>query len=322
MQWMRGYTGYERKDQYDQIAETADRMLALYAICHSLVLPGSPFTRLDDTITNTAKERYGEQMGRMSKGGSDTLIGEAQEYATGAQEYTTGAQEYATGAQEYTTKGLRVHWGGKHAFPRISSFQQSLFYSSCLSTLSALGCTVTQEGSRAVYDNKDAAENSPQVQEHLTNLAQIHETGFCPTIESLSVITEGLAELDIEGSSQGVISDNELLWGKDTENHATRHLPHNMDLILPTFHPYDASYFNAAQGANPNQGFPIFIARTWHFTDRKHITIEHPGEGGYGGAETPPFAEINVHFGLIGDSDTAVVRGREVRIIDHGFGWK
>ncbi|KAE9392287.1 hypothetical protein BT96DRAFT_944727 [Gymnopus androsaceus JB14] len=35
----------------------ADRMLALYAICHLLVLPVSPFTRLDDTITNTAKER-------------------------------------------------------------------------------------------------------------------------------------------------------------------------------------------------------------------------------------------------------------------------
>ncbi|KAE9408431.1 hypothetical protein BT96DRAFT_849521, partial [Gymnopus androsaceus JB14] len=74
MQRMRGYAGYERKDQYDQIAKSADRTLALYAMCHSLVLPGSPFTRLDDTITNTAKERYGEQMGRMSKGGSDALV--------------------------------------------------------------------------------------------------------------------------------------------------------------------------------------------------------------------------------------------------------
>ncbi|KAF9064191.1 RNA polymerase I-associated factor PAF67-domain-containing protein [Rhodocollybia butyracea] len=73
MQRMRGYGGYERKDQYDQIAKTADRTLALYAMCHSLVLPGSPFTRLDDNITNTAKERYGEQMGRMSRGGGDTL---------------------------------------------------------------------------------------------------------------------------------------------------------------------------------------------------------------------------------------------------------
>ncbi|KIK62547.1 hypothetical protein GYMLUDRAFT_42013 [Collybiopsis luxurians FD-317 M1] len=73
MQRMRGYGGYERKDQYDQIAKTADRTLALYAMCHSLVLPGSPFTRLDDNITNTAKERYGEQMGRMSRGGSDAL---------------------------------------------------------------------------------------------------------------------------------------------------------------------------------------------------------------------------------------------------------
>ncbi|KAE9394713.1 hypothetical protein BT96DRAFT_978360 [Gymnopus androsaceus JB14] len=32
------------------------------------------FTFLFDTITNTAKERYGEQMGRMSKGGSDALV--------------------------------------------------------------------------------------------------------------------------------------------------------------------------------------------------------------------------------------------------------
>ncbi|KAJ3862891.1 RNA polymerase I-associated factor PAF67-domain-containing protein [Lentinula novae-zelandiae] len=74
MQRMRNYSGYERKDQYDQIAKTADRTLALYAMCHSLVLPGSPFTRLDDNITNTAKERYGDQMGRMSRGGSDALV--------------------------------------------------------------------------------------------------------------------------------------------------------------------------------------------------------------------------------------------------------
>ncbi|KAJ3840745.1 RNA polymerase I-associated factor PAF67-domain-containing protein [Lentinula raphanica] len=74
MQRMRSYSGYERKDQYDQIAKTADRTLALYAMCHSLVLPGSPFTRLDDNITNTAKERYGDQMSRMSKGGSDALV--------------------------------------------------------------------------------------------------------------------------------------------------------------------------------------------------------------------------------------------------------
>lgn len=73
---MRGYagSGYEsRKDQFDQIAKTADRTMALYAMCHSLVLPGSPFTRLDDNITNTAKERYGEQMGRMGRGGADAL---------------------------------------------------------------------------------------------------------------------------------------------------------------------------------------------------------------------------------------------------------
>ncbi|KAE9409741.1 hypothetical protein BT96DRAFT_931863 [Gymnopus androsaceus JB14] len=151
-----------------------------------------------------------------------------------------------------------------------------------LSTLSALGCTVilpsedttqnieqtarklaqnwgypiTQEGSRAVYDTKKDAENSPQAQENLTKFARIHETGFCPTVESLTAIAEGLAEVDIEDvttrnwirmeiprgalirmpagikfrfplsehapNRKGVISDNELLFGKDIENHATR----------------------------------------------------------------------------------------------------
>ncbi|EEB95865.1 hypothetical protein MPER_05100, partial [Moniliophthora perniciosa FA553] len=43
---------HTRSYQYDQISKTADRMYALYAICHAL----SP-SRLDDNITNTAKER-------------------------------------------------------------------------------------------------------------------------------------------------------------------------------------------------------------------------------------------------------------------------
>ncbi|KAL0070998.1 hypothetical protein AAF712_001556 [Marasmius tenuissimus] len=59
---------HTRSYQYDQINKTADRMYALYAICHAL----SP-SRLDDNITNTAKERYGEQLTRMSRGGDEAL---------------------------------------------------------------------------------------------------------------------------------------------------------------------------------------------------------------------------------------------------------
>ncbi|ESK85275.1 eukaryotic translation initiation factor 3 subunit 6 [Moniliophthora roreri MCA 2997] len=59
---------HTRSYQYDQISKTADRMYALYAICHAL----SP-SRLDDNITNTAKERYGEQLTRMARGGDEAL---------------------------------------------------------------------------------------------------------------------------------------------------------------------------------------------------------------------------------------------------------
>lgn len=46
-----------------QINKTADRMYALLALCNTL----AP-TRLDDNVMNTVRERYGEQMTRMSRG--------------------------------------------------------------------------------------------------------------------------------------------------------------------------------------------------------------------------------------------------------------
>lgn len=63
---MRQY--HTRSYQYDQINKTADRMYALFAMCHAL----SP-SRLDDNIANIAKERYGEQYTKMARGGSDAL---------------------------------------------------------------------------------------------------------------------------------------------------------------------------------------------------------------------------------------------------------
>lgn len=54
---------HTRSYQYDQINKTADRMYALLAICCSLCP-----TRLDENIQNSLREKYGEQMSKMSKG--------------------------------------------------------------------------------------------------------------------------------------------------------------------------------------------------------------------------------------------------------------
>ncbi|KXN88666.1 Eukaryotic translation initiation factor 3 subunit L [Leucoagaricus sp. SymC.cos] len=63
---MRQY--HTRSYQYDQISKTADRMYALFAVCNAL----SP-TRLDDNIANIAKERFGEQYAKISRGGQEAL---------------------------------------------------------------------------------------------------------------------------------------------------------------------------------------------------------------------------------------------------------
>ena len=59
---------HTRSYQYDQISKTADRMYALFAVCHAL----SP-SRLDDNIGNIAKERFAEPYAKMSRGGEDAL---------------------------------------------------------------------------------------------------------------------------------------------------------------------------------------------------------------------------------------------------------
>ncbi len=48
---------------HSQINKTADRMYALFAICHALS-PG----RVDDQVQNAVKEKYGEQLGKMLRG--------------------------------------------------------------------------------------------------------------------------------------------------------------------------------------------------------------------------------------------------------------
>ncbi|TFK24101.1 eukaryotic translation initiation factor 3 subunit 6 [Coprinopsis marcescibilis] len=59
---------HTRSYQYDQINKTADRMYALFTVCHAL----AP-SRLDDNIANIAKERFAEPYAKMSRGGQDAL---------------------------------------------------------------------------------------------------------------------------------------------------------------------------------------------------------------------------------------------------------
>ena len=54
---------HTRSYQYDQITKTADRMYALLAICCALCP-----TRLDENLQSLMKDKYGEQLARMSKG--------------------------------------------------------------------------------------------------------------------------------------------------------------------------------------------------------------------------------------------------------------
>jgi len=58
---------HTRSYQYDQINKTADRMYSLLAICCALCP-----TRLDENIQNNMKEKYGEQINKMLKGGNGT----------------------------------------------------------------------------------------------------------------------------------------------------------------------------------------------------------------------------------------------------------
>ncbi|GAB7346213.1 hypothetical protein MBLNU457_4947t1 [Dothideomycetes sp. NU457] len=59
---------FQKNAQYETIAKKNDQMLALLAICVAF----QP-TRLDDTIHTALREKYGEQLTRMQRGGPDAL---------------------------------------------------------------------------------------------------------------------------------------------------------------------------------------------------------------------------------------------------------
>jgi len=59
---------HTRSYQYDEINKTADRMYALFSICHAL----AP-SRVDDAVQSTAKEKFGEQINKMTRGSDEGL---------------------------------------------------------------------------------------------------------------------------------------------------------------------------------------------------------------------------------------------------------
>ncbi|BGP30011.1 hypothetical protein JCM10296v2_001763 [Rhodotorula toruloides] len=59
---------FQRGSQFDQINKTADRMYALLAICQALCP-----TKVDEGISTAMKDKFGEQYGKMVRGGADAL---------------------------------------------------------------------------------------------------------------------------------------------------------------------------------------------------------------------------------------------------------
>ncbi|KAB8338880.1 hypothetical protein FH972_021824 [Carpinus fangiana] len=59
---------FQKNAQYDTITKKTDQMYALIAICVAF----QP-TRLDDTIHSALREKYGEDLNRMQRGGPDSL---------------------------------------------------------------------------------------------------------------------------------------------------------------------------------------------------------------------------------------------------------
>jgi hypothetical protein len=59
---------FQRGSQFDQINKTADRMYALLAICQALCP-----TKVDEGIATAMKDKFGEQYGKMARGGEESV---------------------------------------------------------------------------------------------------------------------------------------------------------------------------------------------------------------------------------------------------------
>ncbi|GAA5848368.1 hypothetical protein JCM8547_004493 [Rhodosporidiobolus lusitaniae] len=70
---------FQRGSQFDQINKTADRMYALLAICQALCP-----TKVDEGISTAMKDKFGEQYGKMVRGGDESLPAFQELFAHGA----------------------------------------------------------------------------------------------------------------------------------------------------------------------------------------------------------------------------------------------
>ncbi|GAA6004551.1 hypothetical protein JCM10207_000930 [Rhodosporidiobolus poonsookiae] len=70
---------FQRGSQFDQINKTADRMYALLAIAQALCP-----TKVDEGIATAMKDKFGEQYGRLTRGGTDALPAFQELFAHGA----------------------------------------------------------------------------------------------------------------------------------------------------------------------------------------------------------------------------------------------
>ncbi|KAJ3728400.1 hypothetical protein C8R42DRAFT_262992 [Lentinula raphanica] len=88
-----------------------------------------------------------------------------------------------------------------------------------------------------------------------------------------------------------------------------------MEFTLSDFHPSKSTFYLVTQNGSTE---PMFIASMGHgLTGRRHTTIHQVGQGV--DANGPSVGDI--HLKMLG-GDRVVVRGSEMRIVDHGFSWK
>ncbi|GAA5989282.1 hypothetical protein JCM10908_001239 [Rhodotorula pacifica] len=87
---------FQRGSQFDQINKTADRMYALLAICQALCP-----TKVDEGIATAMKDKFGDQYGKMVRGGPDALASFQELFTHGAPRFISpNPPPYETESEE------------------------------------------------------------------------------------------------------------------------------------------------------------------------------------------------------------------------------
>jgi translation initiation factor 3 subunit L len=115
---------HTRSWQYDQIAKTGDRMYALLAIVCALCP-----TRLDENVQTAMRDKYGEQFGKMSKGGEEGLAAFEELFLYACPKFITG-----NGPPYHDDEALRAFYTSP--IPDPAQHQVRIFLSDVKSQLS------------------------------------------------------------------------------------------------------------------------------------------------------------------------------------------